>query len=188
MPAPAVAVRPLIPKFPMQILYWSLVAVMLVGVVGAVVPAIPGISLIAIAALVWAIATQFANSAVIPLVVAVVVLLLGVGIDFLAGYLGAKQAGASKWGQIGAFVGLLLGMFGLLPTVVIGGPLGPIIGLLLGSVLGAIAGEFLYRRDLGIAFKAALGIVVGTVVGNLIQGLLAIATLAVFLVTTWPYR
>ena len=171
----------------MLILYWSLVVVMLVGVVGAVVPAIPGISLITIAALVWAIATQFANSAVIPLVVAVVVL-LGVGIDFLAGYLGAKQAGASKWGQIGAFVGLLLGMFGLLPTVVIGGPLGPIVGLLLGSVLGAVVGEFLYRRDLGIAFKAALGIVVGTVIGNLIQGLLAIATLAVFLVTTWPYR
>lgn len=172
----------------MMILYWILVVVMLVGVVGAVVPAIPGISLIAIAALIWAIATQFASNAILPLVVAVVVLLVGIGIDFLAGYVGAKQAGASNWGQIGAFVGLVLGVLGLLPTLPIGGPLGPLVGVLVGSMLGAIVGEFLYRRDLRIAFKASLGIVVGTIVGNLIQGVLALATVIVFLVTTWPYR
>lgn len=172
----------------MLILYWILVVIMIIGIIGAVVPAIPGISLIAGATVVWAIATGFSQNAVIPMIEAIIVLVLGIGIDFLAGYLGAKQAGASKWGQIGAFVGLLLGMFGFLPTLPFGGPLGPLIGIILGSVLGAIVGELIYRRDFGVALKAALGIVVGTVVGNLIQGVLAFASVVVFLVFTWPYR
>ncbi|WP_353735025.1 hypothetical protein [Okeania sp. SIO2C2] len=38
----------------------------------------------------------------------------------------------------------------------------------------------------GWASKVGIGIVVGTVVGNIIQGILAIATVIVFLVSTWP--
>jgi hypothetical protein len=160
---------------------------MLVGIIGAVVPAIPGISLIAIAAFVWMMATGF-NSGVVAFAIAIVVLGLGILVDFLAGYWGAKQAGASQWGQIGAVVGMVVGILGLLPTVPLGGPLSPILGIIIGSVLGAAIGEFLYRRDVVAAAKAALGIVVGTLVGNLIQAVLALATTIVFLVTTWPYK
>ncbi|WP_414755191.1 DUF456 domain-containing protein [Anabaena sp. CCY 9910] len=167
----------------MQILYWLLIALMLVGVVGAVVPAIPGTSLILIAIIVWGIVSSSFAAIKIPLIVTVIVLILSIGVDFLAGYLGAKQAGASKWGQIGAFVGLLLGFFGLLPALPFGGPL---LGILFGPLLGAIIGEYIYRREFWLAVKAGIGIVVGTLVGNLIQGVLAIATVAVFLFTTWP--
>ncbi|BAY09712.1 DUF456 domain-containing protein [Calothrix sp. NIES-2098] len=167
----------------MQIIYWLLVAVMVVGIIGAVVPAIPGTSLILVAIIIWGIVSSSFAAIKIPLIVTIVVLLLSVGVDFLAGYIGAKQAGASKWGQIGAFVGLLLGFFGLLPALPFGGPL---LGILIGPLLGAIIGEYLYQRQLGLAIKAGIGIVVGTVVGNLIQGVLAIAAVVVFLVTTWP--
>ncbi|MBD2254525.1 DUF456 domain-containing protein [Nostoc parmelioides] len=167
----------------MQILYWLLIALMLVGVVGAVVPAIPGTSLILIAIIIWGIVSSSFAAIKIPLIVTIVVLILSIGVDFLAGYLGAKQAGASKWGQIGAFVGLLLGFFGLLPALPFGGPL---LGILFGPLLGAIVGEYIYRREFWLAVKAGIGIVVGTLVGNLIQGVLAIATVAVFLFTTWP--
>jgi uncharacterized protein YqgC (DUF456 family) len=166
----------------MQIIYWLLIMMMVIGIVGAVVPAIPGSSLILIAIIIWGIVSSSLAAIKIPLIVTVIVLLLSMGVDFLAGYLGAKQAGASKWGQIGSVVGLLLGFFGLLPTLPFGGPL---LGILFGPLLGAIIGEYLYRRDLMIAVKAGLGIFVGTLVGNLIQGLLAIAAVVVFLVTTW---
>lgn len=165
----------------MVVLYWLLVVVMLVGIVGAIVPAIPGISLIFGAIVIWGVVNGFAGLTV-PLIVAGVVLLLGMGIDFLATYWGAQKFGASKWGQIGAIVGLLLGFFGLLPALPIGGPL---VGLLFGPLVGAFIGEFFYRRDLKIALKASLGILVGTVVGNAVQFVLAIATVAVFLYTTW---
>jgi uncharacterized protein len=166
----------------MQIIYWLLIAVMLVGVVGAVVPAIPGTSLILIAIIIWGIISSSFAAIKIPLIVTVIVLILSIGVDFLAGYLGAKQAGASKWGQIGAFVGLLLGFFGLLPALPFGGPL---LGILFGPLLGAIVGEYIYRKEFWLAVKAGIGIVVGTLIGNLIQGVLAIAAVAVFLFTTW---
>lgn len=65
----------------MLYLYWVLVFVMVVGIIGAIVPGIPGISLIAIAAFIWAFATNF-TSGTTALIVAVVVLILGIGIDF----------------------------------------------------------------------------------------------------------
>lgn len=166
----------------MLLLYWLLVALMVVGIIGAVVPGIPGTSLILIAILIWGAVQGSLGSISLPLIVAIAVLLLGIGIDFLATFWGAQRAGASKWGQIGAFVGLVIGILGLLPALPVGGPL---LGILLGPLLGAIAGEYLYRRDLQLAFKAGLGIVVGSLVGNLIQGLLAIATVGVFIFATW---
>ncbi|MBH8552439.1 DUF456 family protein [Nostocaceae cyanobacterium CENA357] len=167
----------------MQIIYWLLLALMVVGIIGAVVPAIPGSSLILIGIIIWGIVSNSFAAIKIPLIVTVIVLLLSVGVDFLASYLGAKQAGASKWGQIGAIVGLIVGFLGLLPTLPFGGPL---LGILLGPLLGAIIGEFIFRRDLWLAIKAGIGIVVGSLIGNLIQGLLAIAAVIVFVVTTWP--
>lgn len=166
----------------MLILYWTLVLLMIVGVAGAVLPAVPGVGLIAVAIAIWGLVNGFAGLGV-PLSVAIVALLISVGVDFLATYIGAKKAGASIWGQVGAVVGLFLGFFGLLPALPIGGPL---LGILLGPLLGAIAGEFLYRRDWRLAVRAGFGILVGSLVGTVIHLMLAIATVAVFLVTTLP--
>jgi uncharacterized protein YqgC (DUF456 family) len=165
----------------LTILYWLLLAVMVVGIIGAVVPGIPGSSLILGAIIVWGAVNGF-SSVSWAIGVAIVVLILSVGIDFLASYWGAKQAGASKWGQIGAMVGLVVGFLGLLPALPVGGPL---LGIFLGPLLGAIIGEYLYQRDFNLAVKAGVGIVVGSLIGNLIQGLLAISIVVVFLVTTW---
>ncbi|MBF2065714.1 MAG: DUF456 family protein [Calothrix sp. C42_A2020_038] len=166
----------------MQIIYWLLIIVMLIGVVGAVVPALPGSSLILIAIIIWGFVQKSVGAITTPLIVTGIVLLLSIGVDFLAGYIGAQKAGASKWGQIGAFVGLIAGFLGLLPTLPFGGPL---LGMLLGPLLGAIIGEYLYCKNFQTAIKAGIGIIVGTVVGNLIQGLLAVAAVTVFIFSTW---
>jgi uncharacterized protein len=162
-------------------LYWFLVALMAVGAIGAFVPGIPGAILILIGVVIWGLVNGFAGLG-FPLTVAILVFLAGIGIDFLATYWGAKRAGASQWGQIGAIVGLLLGVFGLLPALPFGGP---ILGLLIGPFLGAIIGELLYQRDLRRAFKAGVGIVVGSVIGKIVEGSLAVAALIVFLLSTW---
>ncbi|MCX7592283.1 MAG: DUF456 family protein [Fischerella sp.] len=167
----------------MQIIYLLLLALMIVGTIGSVVPTIPGASLILIAIIIWGFVKGSFAAVSTPLIVTGVVLILSIAVDWLAAYWGAKKAGASNWGQIGAIVGLIAGFLGLLPALPVGGPL---LGMLIGPLLGAIIGEFLYRRNLVLAVKAGIGIVVGTVVGNLIQGLLAIAAVIVFLVTTWP--
>jgi uncharacterized protein YqgC (DUF456 family) len=169
------------------ILYWVLIAVMMVGVAGALFPAIPGIGLILVAILIWGFATQF-NGMAISLVVALVILLLSLGVELLATYWSVKKFGASHWSQIGTVVGLTAGMLGLLPALPVGGP---VVGILLGSILGAFIGEFAYRREMELvpriqlSAKVCVGIVVGSVLGNVIKALLALAAVVVFIVTTW---
>jgi uncharacterized protein YqgC (DUF456 family) len=169
------------------VLYILLLLVMIVGIVGAFVPALPGITLIVGSVLVWGLAKGFAGLGT-ALAVAIVGLVLSIAIDYLAGIIGAQRVGASKWGQIGAVVGMLLGLFGFLPALPIGGP---IFGIIFGTVLGAFVGEFLHRRELELpkrikqSFRVGFAIVVGNLVGNLLQGVLAFFAFAVFLVTTW---
>ncbi len=173
----------------MVILYWLLVVLMVVGVIGAIVPGIPGSSLILIAVVIWGAIDGF-STVYWALGIAILVFLLSIGIDYLAAYWGAKRSGASNWSQIGAIVGLVVATLGLLPALPFGGPL---LGILLGPLLGAAIGEFLYRRELEIslrlkqAFQAGVGIIVGSIVGRLIQGVLAIAALGVFLWQTLPH-
>jgi uncharacterized protein len=170
------------------ILYWILVVAMLAGIVGAFIPGIPGTSIIVAAIAIWGVVLQNSgqgwNFVIWPFATGVVVLLFSFGIDFLAGYLGAQKAGASKWGQIGAIVGMIVGFLGLLPALPFGGPL---VGLLVGPFCGAIVGEYLYCKDLTQSVKAGVGIVVGSVVGSIIQGVIAIVPVVVFLVNTFPH-
>lgn len=170
------------------VLYWILVAVMLVGAVGELIPGTPGASLILVAILIWGVVTQFAGIGW-PIILVFGLLILSAAIEFLAAYWGAKQFGASKWGQFGAIVGLVVGVLGLLPALPVGGP---ILGVLLGPFLGAFIGEYLSRKQVEgeskvqTALKASVGTVVGSIIGNLIDGLLAIIAVVVFVLTTWP--
>lgn len=173
----------------MVILYWLLIVLMIVGVIGAIVPGIPGSSLILLAVVIWGAIDGFTTGVYWALAVSLIVFSLSIGIDYLAAYLGAKRAGASNWGQIGAIIGLVVATLGLLPALPFGGPL---LGIILGPLLGAAIGEYLYRKELETSlrlrqsFKAAIGIIVGSVVGRLIQGILAIAAVIVFLWQTLP--
>ncbi|NJN24241.1 MAG: DUF456 family protein [Acaryochloridaceae cyanobacterium RL_2_7] len=166
-------------------LYWLITAVMGLGVIGAFLPGIPGMTIILAAVIGWGLLQGF-DSVAIALVVTIGIWVLSFGIDFLATLWGMKKTGASKWGQIGAIAGMVAGFLGLLPTIPIGGPLGPLIGIFLGPLIGAFIGEYLYCRQLKKASKAALGVLLSTLVGNMIQGFLAIAAMAIFLFTTLP--
>ena len=100
----------------LAILYWVLIGLMLVGVLGATLPGLPGTSLILMAMAVWCMVTNFAGIGW-PVMILFVILVLSAAIEPLATYWGAKQVGASKWCQIGSFVGLGLGFLGFLPAL-----------------------------------------------------------------------
>jgi len=171
----------------LMILYWILIAVMLVGVAGAVLPGVPGPSLILAAILVWCVVTRFAIP-ILPLGLIFVALILSAVVEGLGSYWGAKRVGASKWAQYGMFAGMAVGFFGLLPALPIGGP---IAGILLGGLIGGFVGEYLYQRTLPTserlktAGKVSLGIGFGALIGNLIEVVLAIVAVGVFIWTTW---
>ncbi len=170
------------------ILYWILIAFMMVGIIGIVVPLLPGTSLILGAILVWGIATKF-TGIVGPMIVVISILILSMVIVYLATILGLQQFGASKWAQFGAIIGLVVGLFGLLPALPFGGPL---LGVLIGPILGAFIGEFLYQRDVKLierikpAFKASIGVFIGSILGNVIELVLGIVAVGIFVIKTWP--
>jgi uncharacterized protein len=169
------------------LIYILLLLVNLVGVVGAVIPIVPGPSLVLGASVIAGILYRWDN-VTITLVVSTVVFVMCFTIEQLSGIWGAQKAGASNWGQIGSIVGLVLGFFGLLPALPFGGPL---VGLFFGPFIGAVVGELLYPREapivdrVKISFKAGVGIVAGSVIGLILQGLLTLVAAIVFAVTTW---
>jgi uncharacterized protein len=170
------------------LIYLGLVLTALVGVVGAVVPVLPG-PLLIVGASIGAGLLYDWDRVTITLIVSSVVLVMCFTIEQLSGIWGAQKAGASSWGQIGSIVGLLLGFIGLLPALPVGGPL---VGLFFGPFIGAVVGELLYPRQgvaiderLKISVKAGVGIVLGSVIGLIIQGLLSLFAAIVFIVTTW---
>jgi uncharacterized protein len=174
------------------VIYWILLVVMLLGIAGAVIPAVPGPTLIVGAIAAAGVIYGWSN-VMIPFIVSLVVLALCFAIEYLAGVLGGQKAGASHWGQIGSMVGLGLGFFGMLPALPVGGPL---VGIFFGPFIGAVGGEILYLLkgnqlpflDLFVqALRAGVGIVVGSVIGLVMQGLLCLGAVLVFIFSTYGY-
>jgi uncharacterized protein len=174
------------------VVYWVLLVVMLLGIVGSVIPAVPGPTLI-VGAIALSGAIYGWSNVMVPLIVALLVLALCFVIEYLAGVLGGQKAGASHWGQIGSMVGLGLGFFGMLPALPVGGPL---VGIFFGPFIGAVGGEILYLLkdkqmpflDLFVkALRAGVGIVVGSVIGLVMQGLLCLGAVLVFIFSTYGY-
>jgi uncharacterized protein len=169
------------------LIYVALLLTTLVGVVGAVVPVMPGPSLILGASIIAGFLYHW-DDVTVTVVVSSVVFVMCFAIEQLSGIWGAQKAGASHWGQIGSIVGLFLGFFGLLPALPLGGPL---VGMFFGPFIGAVVGELLYPRQVPmgdrfrISFKAGVGIVLGSVIGLVLQGLLALVAAIVFAATTW---
>ncbi|BAZ46018.1 hypothetical protein NIES4102_30460 [Chondrocystis sp. NIES-4102] len=168
-------------------IYWLVLGLMGVGVIGSIIPGLPGTSFILLAILIWSVATNFTGIG-LSMILIFAVLILSAVVEYLAVYFGVKQAGASKWSQYGAIAGMVIGFLGLLPALPLGGPL---FGVLIGAVLGAFVGEYLYRSNLDStarlqqALKASTGIVVASIIGNVIEALLATLAVAIFIYSTW---
>jgi uncharacterized protein YqgC (DUF456 family) len=132
-----------------------------VGIAGVVLPVIPGAALLVAGALLIGWAEGFTRvsgwtvgaCAAIGAAIAVV--------DVVAGVLGARAFGASRWAAIGAGVGLLAGLFLGLP------------GIVLGPAVGAIAFEYARDPSFDRALRAGAGAFVGFVLGSAVKVALA---------------
>lgn len=168
-------------------IYILLLILNVVGIAGAVIPVVPGPSLILGASVIAGFLYGW-QQATITIIVSGIVFVMCLTIEQLAGIWGAQKAGASHWGQIGSIVGLFLGFFGLLPALPFGGPL---VGLFFGPFIGAVVGELCYPRPVpfgerfAISCKAGVGIVAGSIIGLILQGLLSLVATIVFVITTW---
>ena len=139
----------------MEPVLWVLaIALVLVGIAGTVLPALPGAPLVFAGLLLAAWIDGFQKVGWFPLVILGLLTVLTFVVDFLAAGMGAKRVGASWLAVFGAAVGTVIGLFFSLP------------GLILGPFLGAVAGEYLARRNRDQAVKVGFGTWVGLLIGT----------------------
>ena len=118
------------------------------------------------------------------LTVLLVLAIIAEVVEFLAGSAGAKKAGGSKRGMIGAIVGGLLGGFFLtfIPIPIVS----TVVGVCLGAFLGAWAVELLVGKEMDQAVQIGVGAAKGRFVGTVLKTLFGLAMLVVAMITAFP--
>lgn len=156
----------------MELVWWLITIVLFaVGLIGTVAPVLPGTTIILAAAVIHRIMLGPEKSiGWVTITVLVLLTLASYGLDFVAGYFGAKHFGATKLGAFGAIVGALIGLFF------------GILGLFVGPVIGAIAGEFLAGKRLVDAGRAGWGSLLGNIGAMVAKLIIALAMITIFLI------
>ena len=91
-------------------------------------------------------------------------------LDYVAGLLGAKKAGASRQAIVGAALGTVAGLFmGL-------------VGVVFMPLVGAAVGEYLARRDQRQAVQVGVATWLGIMAGLLAKVVLAFMMIGIFIV------
>jgi len=144
----------------------------LIGLVGVIMPYLPGVPVAWLGLFIYAIGTDWERLSVTTIVVFGAITVLALLVDFIAPLLGAKKYKASKWGIIGASIGLFLGII-----------IFQIWGIILGPLLGALIGELIAGKSTDIALKSALGTFIGFIFGTLMKVVIVLVMAGFFVVS-----
>jgi uncharacterized protein YqgC (DUF456 family) len=154
-----------------SIILWILAALLVIaGFVGVIAPVLPGAPLVFAGLLLAAWAENFQYVGMWTLIIIAALMGLTYVVDAIAGAVGVKRVGASRWAIWGAAIGTLVGVFfGL-------------VGILLGPFLGAVVGELIARKDVAMAGRAGVAAWIGFLIGTLGKLALMFAMIGVFVI------
>jgi uncharacterized protein YqgC (DUF456 family) len=140
------------------------------GLAGTVLPALPGTALVLAGIVLGAWIDGFARVGAGTLAVISVLAVLAWVLDYAAGLLGARKAGASRQALIGAAIGTVAGLL-----------LG-LVGVLFLPLVGAAVGEYLARRNQTQALRVGVATWLGLLAGMLAKVVIAFVMVGIFLV------
>lgn len=151
---------------------WIIIAIILFagGILGVFLPFLPSLPLAWLGLLIYAAGTDFEKIGVLSLVVFLIGTIILTALDFVAPLIGMQKFKPSKWGMIGATIGLFVGIF-------IFGP----FGIVLGPFLGALIGELVVGREIQSALHSSAGALVGFLVLSLLKTLFIFIMFGFFL-------
>ncbi len=155
----------------LSVLWWILsAALIVVGLAGTVLPALPGTVLVLAGIVLGAWIDDFARVSVGTVAFVSVLAVIAWVLDYVAGLLGARRAGASKQAIIGAAVGTVVGLFmGL-------------VGVLFMPLVGAAIGEYIAQKDQQRAVKVGVATWLGIMAGLIAKVVIAFVMIGVFVV------
>jgi uncharacterized protein YqgC (DUF456 family) len=150
-------------------LWWVLSALLMIaGLAGTVLPALPGTALVLAGIVLGAWIDDFTRVGGAALAAVTVLAVLAWVLEYVAGLLGAKKAGASRQAIAGAAIGTVAGVF-----------LG-FVGVLFLPLVGAAAGEYMARRDERRAMNVGVATWLGLMAGLVAKVVLAFMMIGVF--------
>jgi len=147
---------------------------LLTGLAGAVLP-LPGppLSFAGLILLHISKFAEFSNTVLYTLGFVTVVIAV---LDYYIPIWGTKKFGGTKYGAIGATVGLLIGFFFI-----------PAIGMFIGTFLGALLGELIGGTKFKLALRSAIGSFVGFLTGIVMKVILCLIMIGYAVADLWSY-
>ncbi|MSR45346.1 MAG: DUF456 domain-containing protein [Phycisphaerales bacterium] len=103
-------------------------------------------------------------------------------VEFIAGAVGARTGGSSKWGMVGAMMGAVIGAIAgtvLIPIPIVGTLGGAALGAAFGAIVGEICGA---KKSLKESVAPAVGAASGRILGTLAKFPFAIAAWLILVV------
>ena len=150
------------------LLWFLCIALIVLGLAGTVLPVLPGTLLVWGGIVLGAWIDNFSRVGTTTVLVISALAILAWGLDYVAGLMGARKAGASKQALLGAALGTVAGLFmGL-------------VGVLFMPLFGAAVGEYLARRDHSRAVKVGVATWIGIMVGLVAKVALAFIMVGIF--------
>ncbi len=150
------------------LLWTASAALILLGLAGTVLPALPGTLFVLGGIVLGAWIDGFTRVGWGTVSVVAVLAVLAWALDYAAGLMGAKRAGASRQALIGAALGTVAGIFmGL-------------IGVLFMPLVGAAIGEYVARKDERNALRVGVATWLGTMVGLVAKVVIAFMMVGIF--------
>lgn len=130
---------------------------LILGLIGCFLPVLPGPPLAYVSLLLLQIGPDKPFSLKFMLITAGIVIIVTL-LDYVVPALGTKKWGGSRYGIIGAILGVVLGIFVFPP-----------FGFLIFPLLGAMIGEILNGAETDKAFKSAFGTLIGLILGTVLK-------------------
>lgn len=149
---------------------------MLVGIAGAVLPVLPGVPISWLGLLMIYLAPSIDFEWGFLTITFIIAALLYV-LDYIIPAMGAKKFGGSRYGMIGATLGLFVGIIAPIP-----------FGIIIGPFAGAFVGELINTKTRHNALRAAFGSFVGFLASTFIKLLATFVYLGLFLYKVWSFR
>ena len=151
-------------------LWWLLsVALIVAGLAGTILPALPGTALVLAGIILGAWIDDFSRIGSITIAIVTVLAVVSWVLEYVAGVLGARKAGASRQAVVGAALGTIVGLF-----------MG-IVGVFFMPLVGAAVGEYLAHRDHRRSINVGIATWIGIMIGMIAKVALAFVMVGVFI-------
>lgn len=145
----------------------GVIVLMIFGTLAAVLPVVPGPALVWFGAVIYALATNFRELGLFPVIILTILMIIGSTTNIWMSALGVKVTGGSLWGILGGLVGTVIG-------ILVFFPIGALIGAVAGTLIAELAATGDWRKALKIGGGTASGFILGVVAEFLIALLMDI--------------